>query len=114
LLSNAIKFTEKGEVSVSCRLQPDAEGVSNLFLTVRDTGIGIPSDIQAILFDRFVQGDGRDTREHYGAGLGLAICRELADLMRGSIVAETRDGGGSTFTLAIPVAEPATGQHRKI
>lgn len=113
LLSNAIKFTDKGEVSVSCRLQPDVDGVSNLFLTVRDTGIGIPSDIQAILFDRFVQGDGRDTREHYGAGLGLAICRELADLMSGSIASESRDGGGSTFTLTVPIADPATGQRPK-
>ena len=108
LLSNAIKFTDKGEVSVSCRLQPDVDGASNLFLTVRDTGIGIPSDIQAILFDRFVQGDGRDTREHYGAGLGLAISRELAELMHGSISAESGDGTGSVFRLTVPASSPAT------
>lgn len=104
LISNAIKFTEQGSVSVSCDVRPDADGGRWLHLGVLDTGIGIGDDIQAILFDRFVQGDGRDTREHYGAGLGLAICRELVDAMEGSIAVEKVSGGGSCFRVVIPDA----------
>ncbi|MDH3553211.1 MAG: ATP-binding protein [Gammaproteobacteria bacterium] len=102
LMNNAIKFTDDGEVSVSCEVKPDDEGMPTLYLSVRDTGIGIPADMHAILFDRFVQGDGRDTREHYGAGLGLAICRELAEVMGGTITAENCSAGGSCFRAVIP------------
>lgn len=105
LMSNAIKFTNSGEVLVSCEVRPDEEDVPTLYLSVRDTGVGIPDDIHAILFDRFVQGDGRDTREHYGAGLGLAICRELAEIMGGTITAENRSGGGSRFNVLIPASQ---------
>jgi len=104
LLNNAIKFTDDGQVTVSCELQRDVDGLEILFLEIRDTGIGISPDVQSILFDRFVQGDGREKREHYGAGLGLAICRELAELMGGSIMAESRQNSGSIFRLTLPSA----------
>jgi len=104
LLSNAIKFTDQGEVSVSCRVEPNYDGVSSLRIEVRDTGIGIPTGTQPILFDRFVQGDGKETREHYGAGLGLSICRELAILMGGSITFDSRPSAGSVFRVELPTA----------
>lgn len=102
LISNAIKFTDKGSVSIGCSIGLDADGRTALHIAVRDTGIGIGEDIQAILFDRFVQGDSRETREHYGAGLGLAICRELAEAMGGGIGAEKCAGGGTCFRIVIP------------
>ena len=111
LLSNAIKFTEEGEVSVSCRVEPNYDGISSLRLEVSDTGIGIPIETQPILFDRFVQGDGKDTREHYGAGLGLSICRELAILMGGSIAFDSKLSAGSVFRVELPAmtADPMPG-----
>jgi signal transduction histidine kinase len=104
LLNNAIKFTDDGQVTVSCEVQRDVDGLEILSIEIRDTGIGISPDVQSILFDRFVQGDGREKREHYGAGLGLAICRELAELMGGSIMAESRQTSGSIFRLTLPAA----------
>jgi signal transduction histidine kinase len=109
LLSNAIKFTNEGEVSVSCAIAANSDGIDTLHLAVRDTGIGVPEGVHAILFDRFVQGDGRDTREQYGAGLGLAICRELSNAMGGSIAVEGRSEGGSCFRVAIPMATDDAG-----
>ncbi len=108
LISNAVKFTNDGDVTISCEVKPDDDGVPTLWLSVRDTGIGIPDDIHAILFDRFVQGDSRDTREHYGAGLGLAICRELVEVMGGAISAENCSGGGSCFRAVIPAQNGST------
>lgn len=104
LLNNAIKFTDAGQVTVSCAVQRDVDGLEILSLEIRDTGIGISPDVRSILFDRFVQGDGREKREHYGAGLGLAICRELAELMGGTITAESRQNSGSIFRLTLPSA----------
>jgi len=89
---------------VLCRIEPNYDNVTTLRIEVRDTGIGIPVESQAILFDRFVQGDGKETREHYGAGLGLSICRELAILMGGSIVFDSRPNAGSVFRVELPTA----------
>ena len=104
LLSNAIKFTDEGDVAIGCRLLDGADGRRRLCLAVRDTGIGIPAGIQSILFDRFVQGDGCNTRKHYGAGLGLAICRELVVLMDGAIEVDSDGTNGSTFRVDLPEA----------
>jgi PAS domain S-box-containing protein len=99
LLSNALKFTEQGEVRV-CVKRMDA----GLRLTVSDTGMGIPEDQLGALFEKFEQADASTTRRFGGTGLGLAICRELATLMGGSIKADSSPGGGSTFTVELPMA----------
>ncbi|EXJ16336.1 sensor histidine kinase [Imhoffiella purpurea] len=102
LTSNAIKFTEKGEVMVSVeRLDPppDAPDPDSVMLRfqVRDTGAGIPEDRLQTVFESFAQADQSITRRHGGTGLGLAIARDLARLMGGDLVAESQLGRGSTF-----------------
>ena len=100
LLSNAIKFTQAGEVAASFALNPDTGAVR---LTVRDTGLGIPAEKQATLFEKFVQADNSATRRFGGTGLGLAICRELTQMMGGAIWVDSREGKGSTFTVELPL-----------
>jgi len=109
LVGNAVKFTERGGVSV--RLEARGAGASQrMLLTVRDTGIGIPPEAQARLFTRFSQGDDSATRRFGGSGLGLAICRKLADLMGATISFESAVGEGSTFRMDFPApACDATG-----
>ncbi|HEY5106451.1 MAG TPA: ATP-binding protein [Caulobacteraceae bacterium] len=99
LVSNALKFTPKGSVTARFELA-DASG---LRLYVTDTGIGIPADKIASLFEKFTQADSSTTRRYGGSGLGLAICRELAQLMHGSISVVSREGEGSTFFAEIPL-----------
>jgi signal transduction histidine kinase len=100
LLSNAVKFTEPGgEIEVGWE-ERDGQG----YLHVRDTGIGIPSERLASVFEAFVQVDSKLTRTVQGAGLGLAISQELAHGMGGELFAESREGVGSRFTLRIPAA----------
>ncbi|HEY2658869.1 MAG TPA: ATP-binding protein [Caulobacteraceae bacterium] len=105
LLTNAIKFTARGQVTVAASYAPDAGG--KLRIAVTDTGAGIASDRQHRLFQRFSQADGSISRQFGGTGLGLAICRSLTELMGGAIGVETIEGQGSTFwfTIAAPVAE---------
>jgi len=100
LTSNALKFTERGGVTV--RAQRDGGG---LLFSVADTGPGIPEASQARLFERFEQADSPQRRA--GSGLGLAICRELVEMMDGRIELESRMGVGSTFRVRLPLAEPA-------
>jgi CheY-like chemotaxis protein len=99
LLSNAVKFTAKGEVTLSATRS--ADGVT---ITVTDSGPGFATDQHDKLFRRFIQLDASTTRRHGGAGLGLAICRELCALMDGQIDVESRPGKGSTFTITLPLA----------
>ena len=109
LLSNAIKFTEKGgvELAVSPVFE---EGRSRWRFEVTDTGAGFDEADAERLFARFEQGDASPTRKHGGVGLGLAICRQLAELMDGQITARGRPGEGATFTviLSLPAATPQT------
>lgn len=108
LVSNAIKFTDEGRVEVRAGLGEADDGRRELRLEVADTGIGIPEEFRLRLFERFAQADESDGRRHYGAGLGLAICRELAVAMGGSIAARAREEGpGSVFSVTIPEARPA-------
>jgi signal transduction histidine kinase/CheY-like chemotaxis protein len=114
LLSNAVKFTEHGEVVLrvtGCRLAERARGSGlprwEIVAEVRDTGIGIPKHRMHRLFQSFSQGDLSVSRRYGGTGLGLAISRRLAELMDGTIVAESSgvEGEGSTFRLTIHAAE---------
>ncbi|HEY9217249.1 MAG TPA: ATP-binding protein [Phenylobacterium sp.] len=104
LISNAIKFTSKGQVTV--RFDVDASGA--LVLAITDTGIGIAADKLPTLFDKFVQADTSATREYGGTGLGLAICRELTAMMGGVIDVSSRPGKGSTFTVTLPLERGET------
>ncbi|WP_051304977.1 ATP-binding protein [Chitinilyticum litopenaei] len=98
LVSNALKFTDEGGVRVSLRWQR-----GGLLLNVADTGIGIPQDQQARLFERFYQADSSSTRRFGGTGLGLAICRLLCELMGGVISVDSAAGRGSLFSCALPL-----------
>ncbi|GIW94677.1 MAG: hypothetical protein KatS3mg110_2718 [Pirellulaceae bacterium] len=97
LVSNAIKFTERGEVVLSGRLEAQDESSVRLLFSVRDTGIGIPQDKQEVIFSPFVQADASSTRRYGGTGLGLAIASRLVALMHGRLWVESQPGAGSTF-----------------
>ena len=100
LVGNAIKFTERGEVVLRITCRDEREGRVTLECAVSDTGIGIPVDKQAAVFESFTQAEGSTTRHHGGTGLGLAICRQLVELMGGALRLESRPGQGSTFTFS--------------
>jgi CheY-like chemotaxis protein len=105
LLSNAIKFTEAGTVTLHAASAPDGM----IAFTVEDTGIGIPEEEQAAIFEAFHQADGTTSRKYGGTGLGLSISRELARLLGGSIQVQSKVGVGSVFTLLLPVEAGAPG-----
>lgn len=99
LLSNAFKFSAKGKVALNVSMQN-----SNVItFAVADTGIGIPKEKQALVFEAFQQADGSTKRKYGGTGLGLSISREIAHLLGGNIRLESEPGKGSTFSITIPV-----------
>ena len=98
LISNAVKFTDHGEIIV--RLEPSADGVC---IRVADTGCGIDPDVMPGLFEAFAQGDASIRRNHSGAGLGLALVARHARRLGGRIEVDSRPGEGSTFTLQLPL-----------
>lgn len=116
LLNNAIKFTKEGEIGVS--VSPGAGGIRagnsknapyTVQISVRDSGIGIPSEKQRLIFETFTQADSSTTRKYGGTGLGLAITRALVEKMDGEIWVESEEGEGSefTFTLKLQKSDPS-------
>lgn len=104
-VSNAIKFTHRGEVELQAELLERVERCERIRFSVRDTGIGIAKSVQQQLFQRYRQENADTARIYGGTGLGLAICRRLAELMDGQIELKSEAGHGSTFsiTLTLPV-----------
>lgn len=102
LLGNALKFTDQGSVSLTVSRVTTDTHRPDLRFTVSDTGIGIPADRLDYIFGRFTQVDSGDNRKYGGAGLGLSICKQLAQLMQGSIQVSSEPGKGSTFTVVLP------------
>lgn len=102
LVANAIKFTERGEVSIHVLLEREDEQTAVIRFTVRDTGIGIPKDLLGQLFQPFVQADVSTTRRYGGTGLGLTIAKGLVEGMGGEMGVESEVGVGSTFWFRMP------------
>jgi len=107
LVSNAVKFTDRGGVNVVATVLPSTTDRIILQLMVSDTGIGIAPTAQAVIFDAFSQADSSRTRHFSGTGLGLAICQQLVTLMGGEIKLISKPGRGSTFTVQLPFSRPA-------
>lgn len=101
LISNSLKFTSKGSVSLQITTDPSKE--NTICFIVKDTGIGIAAEKQNLIFEAFQQADGSTKRKYGGTGLGLSISRELAKLLGGEIILESTPGEGSTFTLFLPL-----------
>jgi signal transduction histidine kinase/CheY-like chemotaxis protein len=104
LIGNAIKFTEHGEVLVTVLEESDQVAITCLHFTVKDTGVGIPTDKQEKIFEAFSQADGSMTRRYGGTGLGLTICSRLVTMMGGKIWVESQLDQGSTFHFTLPLA----------
>ena len=102
LISNAIKFTQDGQVAVSFEKKGAPTGRTHYEIKVSDTGIGMTDEAQARLFEPFQQGDGSVTRLYGGTGLGLALTREMMHLLGGTVTVSSQVGTGSTFTLSLP------------
>ena len=111
LVSNAVKFTEKGGVIVKVSARPAGPGRQELDVSVRDTGIGISADQMKRLFQSFSQADPTIEQRFGGSGLGLVISRRLCELMGGSLEGRSEPGRGSVFTARIVVADaPASSE----
>ncbi len=109
LLANAIKFTEQGDIEISARYHWLEQGIGEMEIRVRDTGIGIATEKQGMIFEPFSQADASTTRKYGGTGLGLSIVTRLLKLMNGRITLDSNPGHGSVFTVYLPMAVlPAT------
>ena len=104
LIGNAVKFTQKGEIFISARVDSRTESTTRLRVEVADTGIGINPRLRSRLFQAFVQADGSTTRRYGGSGLGLAISKQLVEGMGGNLDVVSEPGVGSTFHFTIPLA----------
>jgi signal transduction histidine kinase/ligand-binding sensor domain-containing protein/CheY-like chemotaxis protein len=109
LVSNALKFTEKGAIEMEARSLAIEGSICELRISVRDSGIGIPLEKQSIIFEPFQQADTSITRAYGGTGLGLSICRDLVGLMGGRIWVESELGRGSTFSFTCKLELPTDG-----
>ncbi len=111
LISNALKFTDQGEICVTVTKQDESPGHVDLLFCVRDTGIGIDAEISKKLFLAFEQADGSITRKYGGTGLGLTICKKIVEMMNGHLWVESTFGNGASFfftgVFGYPVDEPS-------
>jgi PAS domain S-box-containing protein len=116
LAGNSLKFTEKGEIAINVKILKRKDDKVSLHFTVKDTGIGIPKEKQAKIFESFSQVDSSTTRKYGGTGLGLSICKQLTELMGGKIWVESEISKGSTFHLTLPsiIVEKPEGKEEKI
>ncbi|MBA9899921.1 hybrid sensor histidine kinase/response regulator [Burkholderia cepacia] len=103
LVSNAIKFTKRGSVTIDARLATGGEAGQRVEIVVRDTGVGIPEDSLPTLFDVYIQADASIYRRFGGTGLGLPLCRRIVALMGGELSVDSRLGEGSTFVAGLPL-----------
>ena len=113
VVGNALKFTDHGTIAVNCSLlPPQKKGEVRVLFTVRDTGIGIPKEVQESIFDAFMQVDSSSTKKHAGTGLGLTIVKRIAEIAGGSVEIESQIGVGTTVrcTLCFTEAPGATPQ----
>ena len=106
LVSNAVKFTNKGSITIT--LDEDdghrnTEGMKQIWISIADTGVGIPDDRQTQIFESFTQADDATTRQYGGSGLGLSICKKLVTMMGGTIGVKSTEKIGSTFWFSIPM-----------
>ena len=106
LIGNAIKFTEAGEVMVKAKVKSVEEDKSELSFEVEDTGPGLSASMKDSVFEQFTQVDGSMTRKHGGVGLGLAIAKQMVELMGGSIKVESELGRGACFSFTVKFNEP--------
>ncbi|WP_193101633.1 hybrid sensor histidine kinase/response regulator [Burkholderia sp. Z1] len=109
LVSNAIKFTKRGGVTIEARPAPVGTAGPRVEIVVRDTGIGIPEDSMSTLFDVYIQTDASVYRRFGGTGLGLPLCKRIVTLMGGELNVVSRLGEGTIFTAALPLPDAAPG-----
>ena len=114
LVANAIKFTHAGSVELRVTLERRGVEGNRLVIEVRDTGIGIAAESLDAIFESFRQVDGGLSRNYPGLGLGLALVRKLAALMNGQVEVQSDPGKGSTFTVRLPVRQPAEPSHETV
>ena len=111
LVGNAIKFTQDGEVRIEAWVENQSDTEVMVHITVRDTGIGIPSDKLSLIFDAFTQADTSTTRRFGGTGLGLSITKRLVEMMGGRISVESVPGRGSTFQFTVKLERSEADAH---
>lgn len=112
LINNAIKFTQQGDVKLSCEIKSIEHDIIQFVFKVQDTGIGIASDKVNSVFERFNQGNTETTRKYGGNGLGLAIVKQLVEIQNGDIILKSKEGAGSEFI--VKISYPISFENKKV